>query len=223
MLWYLLLSVPAAVGDVPYDEFPIRGIDVSAHNGDIDFRAVKSSGIEFVLMKATEGNDFKDVRFADNYREARRAGLKVGAYHFFRFDSDGVRQAINFMHSMRGRNPDLPAVVDFEEWTNPSEVPDDTVVARLDDMLNHLRMNGYEVLIYTNKDGYDRWVKKRFGDYPLWLCSFSRIDSPDDWVLWQYSHRGSVDGIRGRVDMNVFRGDRAQWDEMCSKWLDDTQ
>lgn len=218
------VSLPSAVvGELSRVEFPIRGIDVSSHNGTIDFRAVKESGIDFVIIKATEGNGFKDPRFAYNVREARRAGLKVGAYHFFRFDADGVTQAINFMHSIRGRKLDLPAVVDLEEWTNPSAVPDDTVASRLDGMLRHLVENGYKVLIYTNKDGYDRFVEKRFGDYPLWLCSFSRIDTPIDWTIWQYSHCGIVDGVKGRVDLNVFRGDSVQWNEMCLKWLSDTQ
>lgn len=217
------VSLPDAVGELPKSEYPVRGIDISAHNGVVDFQAVRASGMEFVLVKATEGNGFKDSRFVDNVREARRAGLKVGAYHFFRFDASGVTQAINFMHSIRGRKLDLPAVVDLEEWTNPSSVPDDTVAARLDDMLRHLRCNGYDVLIYTNKDGYERFVKGRFSDYPLWLCSFSRIDESDDWVLWQYSHRGEVSGVDGHVDMNVFRGDSVAWNEMCLKWLGETQ
>lgn len=217
------VSLPDAVGELPKSEYPVRGIDISAHNGAVNFHAVRASGMEFVLVKATEGNGFKDSRFVDNVREARRAGLKVGAYHFFRFDAPGVTQAINFMHSVRGRKLDLPAVVDFEEWTNPSSVPDDTVAARLDAMLRHLRYNGYNVLIYTNKDGYERFVKGRFGDYPLWLCSFSRIDESEDWLLWQYSHRGEVPGVDGNVDLNVFRGDSAAWNEMCLKWLGETQ
>lgn len=217
------LSLPDAVGELPESEYPVRGIDISAHNGVVDFQAVRASGVEFVLVKATEGNGFKDSRFVDNVREARRAGLKVGAYHFFRFDVPGVTQAINFMHSVRGRKLDLPLAVDFEEWTNPSSMPDDTVSARLDEMLRRLQCNGYNVLIYTNKDGYERFVKGRFNDYPLWLCSFSRIDESGDWVLWQYSHRGEVPGVDGYVDLNVFRGDSAEWNEMCLKWLGETQ
>lgn len=69
--------------------YPTRGIDISAHNGTIDFGKVKKAGYDFVIIKATEGTDFKDSMFSDNLRRAREAGLKVGAYHFFRFDTDG--------------------------------------------------------------------------------------------------------------------------------------
>ena len=79
-----------------FSDYEIVGIDVSAHNGDIDFDRVKAEGIEFVFIKATEGSTFKDKRFVDNVRKARKAGLKVGAYHFFRFDTPGYMQGLNF-------------------------------------------------------------------------------------------------------------------------------
>lgn len=69
--------------------YEVRGIDISAHNGPIDFERIRNEGIDFVFMKASEGSGFKDVAFFDNYRNARKAGLKVGAYHFFRFDEIG--------------------------------------------------------------------------------------------------------------------------------------
>lgn len=85
------------------EEYPVRGIDISSHNGDIDFGALKQAGIDFVLIKASEGSSFKDPRFYTNIARARKAGLKVSAYHFFRFDATGYMQALNFLHSLRGR------------------------------------------------------------------------------------------------------------------------
>ena len=105
----------APVQTAPYpdpERYEVRGIDVSAHNGEIDFPIVRDDGYEFVLIKATEGATFKDRRFISNLRRAREAGLKVGAYHFFRFDTPGYMQGLNFLNSVKARALDLPLVID---------------------------------------------------------------------------------------------------------------
>lgn len=185
--------------------YPIRGIDISAHNGEIDFERVKGAGKEFVIIKATEGTDFKDSMFVDNLRKARKAGLKVGAYHFFRFDTDGELQAINFMHSLRNRKLDLPAVVDIERFGNPDGHEATMIITRLRTMLTYLEKEGVEVMLYSNKDDYERYLKGNFGHYPLWLCTFTEPGNDIQWSIWQYSHRGTVDGIKGKVDLNTIK------------------
>ena len=82
------------------DKYPIVGIDVSAHNGDIDFQKVKDDGYSFVIIKASEGVSHHDSKFDINYDNARNAGLKVGAYHFFRKNTDGLNQAKNFLETI---------------------------------------------------------------------------------------------------------------------------
>ena len=129
-----------------FSDYEIVGIDVSAHNGDIDFDRVKAEGIEFVFIKATEGSTFKDKRFVDNVRKARKAGLKVGAYHFFRFDTPGYMQGLNFVNSIHGRNLDLPAVIDIEEFTNPNFQTTKLVMNRVTEMADHLESHGYRVM-----------------------------------------------------------------------------
>ena len=196
------------------DVYPIRGIDVSAHNGVIDFEAVAADSIDFVLIKATEGGDFKDRRFHRNIEAARRAGLAVGAYHFFRFDTSGYLQGLNFVNSIAGHQLDLPVVIDLEEYSNPRISSTEMIVRRLRDMIAHLERHGYRVMIYTNKDGYERFVKGRFEGIPLWLATFTPPPSEVTWRLWQYSHRGSVNGIDAKVDMNVFAGSRDAWQQL---------
>lgn len=78
----------------------MKGIDVSAHNGMMNLDAAADDGIEFIFIKASEGENFRDENFVLNYQKARHAGMKVGAYHFFRFDVDGVKQAVNLMRSV---------------------------------------------------------------------------------------------------------------------------
>ena len=193
--------------------FPIRGIDISAHNGTIDFDKVADDDIEFVLIKATEGGTFKDSRFHDNYRRARDAGLRLGAYHFFRFDVDGEMQGLNFVHSVRGKRLDLPLIIDIEEYNNARNVPTDTIISRLGRMLSHVEREGYRVMLYTNKNGLTRFLRGRFGGYPLWICSFTDppIAGEGRWTMWQYSHWGRVEGCNGVVDLNTFNGDSAAW------------
>lgn len=202
LIYRRVLAPASAVVPDPV-AYPIRGVDLSAHNGDVDFDRVASDGISFALLKATEGTDFKDSRFAENYDRARNVGLRVGAYHFFRFDTDGRLQAINLLHSVRNREVDFPLVIDVEEWGNPDAIATSEIVGRLRDMISHLRYFGRDVMIYTNKDGYERFVRGNFDDYPLWLCSFTEIDPTINWHLWQYTHRGRVAGVGGNVDISV--------------------
>ena len=75
------------------ERYPVRGIDVSRHNGMMNLDAAAAEGVEFIFIKASEGGDFRDENFRLNYQKARHAGMKIGAYHFFRFDRDGIEQA----------------------------------------------------------------------------------------------------------------------------------
>ncbi len=194
------------VANPSWEEYPVRGIDVSAHNGNIDFQDVKADGYSFAIIKATEGSAFKDARFHVNVARARRAGLKVGAYHFFRFDAAPYMQALNVMHSLKGVPLDLPLVVDIEDWTNPNDRPAPRVVQRLVSFINELKRNGYEVMIYTNKQGYKKYVERRLSGLPLWICSFTEVPADMDWTFWQFTHRGKVKGVEGAVDIDIFKG-----------------
>lgn len=212
IIWF---HVPERVisysADIDENEYQLRGIDLSAHNGKVDFGQVSDAGIDFVILKASEGSRFRDSRFDENYRMAMDNRLYVGAYHFFRFDVDGVVQARNFMGAVDGKDLSVPLVIDVEEYGNPIFFSTEKVVRRLRDMIDELTVNEYPVMIYTNKDGYAKFVRGNFDDYPLWLCTFSDPPETIEWTLWQYSHSGEVDGIKGDVDLNVFYGDEEQW------------
>lgn len=185
--------------------YPIRGIDISAHNGVIDFEKVKNAGYQFAIIKATEGTDFKDAMFIDNLRQARQAGLKVGAYHFFRFDTDGYLQALNLLHSLRHRKLDFPIAIDIERFGNPDGHQASIIISRLQDMITCLEKEGIDIILYSNKDDYDKYLKGKFDNYPLWICTFTEPEPNLNWDIWQYSHRGKIDGIKGDVDLNTIK------------------
>lgn len=210
-------------GEVVVDrsKYPIVGIDVSSHNGDIDFYKVKNDGYSFVIIKASEGVDFQDNYFTSNYNRAQANGLMVGAYHYFIMNSDGINQAKNFVEAVGWRKLDLPLVIDIEEDEKLNKnVSDDIAMRNLNDMIDNLQSRGFKVMIYTNGNGYKKYVKDRqFVNVSLWLCSFK---SPDNikhipHQLQQYSKKGHVDGINGDVDLDVFNGDEQMW----RKWLTD--
>jgi lysozyme len=204
---------------VNHDKYPIVGIDVSAHNGDIDFEKVRADGYTFVVIKASEGVDHHDSKFDINFDNARKAGLKVGAYHFFRKNTDGLNQAKNFLETIGWRKLDLPLVIDVEDWSNDKNVKDDRTQKHLDAMIDNLRSRGHQVMIYTNGDGYKKYIKDGQININLWLCAFKNPDKLKHipHQMQQYSHWGRVKGIWGDVDLNVFNGSQQQWD----KWLKD--
>lgn len=189
------------------EEYPLRGIDISAHNGEIDFSRLYDDGVRFAYIKATEGADFIDRRYHTNANGLARNGIPAGAYHFFRFDRDGEMQAWNFIHALRGRNFLLPPAIDVEEWGNADDPGTKRVQKELRRMIALMQKEGYNPIVYTNKKGYRRYVRDHFTDVPLWICSFTDppIDSDPSvpWALWQFSHRGSVQGISGPVDLNT--------------------
>lgn len=196
--------------------YPIAGIDVSKHNGDIDYQQVRDDDYQFVFIKASEGMTYKDDAFERNYQGARKAGLKVGAYHFFRKNRTGQEQAENLLAVVKGKELDLPLVIDLEDdWGNGATVNRKMAIERVMDMIEILTGKGYQVMIYTNLDGYNKYYKDMLGDHDLWLCSFTRPDllTSLPHCIQQFSHEGKVKGAKGKVDLNVYRGSRSDWEQ----------
>lgn len=236
--WLLLLGVAALVVlfglyvgrryilphsvNVDRYRYPIAGIDVSKHNGEIDFDQVSDDNYQFVFIKASEGKTYQDDAFERNYAGARNAGLKVGAYHFFRKNRSGKEQADNFLNVIKGKPMDLPLVIDLEDdWGNGVNIDRKLALERVLDMINILNDKGYPVMIYTNLDGYGKYYKDMLGDHDLWLCSFTSPDLLPEMphCIQQFSHEGNVAGVKGDVDLNVFRGTKKEW----NRYLDDVQ
>lgn len=204
-IYIVIYGISSKIVNIDKEDYPVKGIDISSHNGSIDFKKVEEDGVSFVLIKATEGASFKDNRFESNYSGVRNTGMKVGAYHFFRFDINGTLQGMNLLNAIRGKILDLPVAIDVEEHGNPA-TPTPSVIKRLNEMIEHISAKGYDIMIYTNSNGYKRFIEPYFADYPLWICKFSKPHNDIEWKFWQYSHWGEVDGISGEVDLNIFNG-----------------
>ena len=202
---YLLVRPPMRSIVPDQKVYPVHGVDISSHNHVENWDSV-AAAVDFVMIKATEGGNWNDRHFEEHYSNARSRGVKVGAYHFFRFDREGLPQGINFYNSIWNKTFDFPVVIDVEDHGNPSGIPEELIIDRLAGMVTFLEARDKKVMFYTNKQGYQKYIARRFPAYPVWICSLSSCPDPSvNWLFWQYSHDGEVSGVSGEVDLNVYR------------------
>lgn len=201
---------------VPNRRPPLRdgeryGIDVSNHQGEIDWQAVADYGIEFAYIKATEGGDFTDRRFDVNWTGAGEAGLDRGAYHFFTLCRPGDEQARHFLAVAPPDPEALPPAIDLELAGNCSRrPPPDEVDAEVREFLAIVEGAwDREVIVYVRDDWNDRYPVRDELDRPLWHFRFLRRPNVDGWVIWQIHGFAHVKGVSGGVDLNIMR-DRRQ-------------
>ncbi|MGN0594714.1 MAG: GH25 family lysozyme [Hominimerdicola sp.] len=193
--------------------YTVKGADVSAYQGEIDWN-VLSEQIDFVFIKATEGAKYTDDCYDYNIENALKTDIKVGAYHFFSFESSGKAQAENFISNVEKQKNMLPPVIDVEFYgkfiNEPAEK--ETVVENVRTMADILYEHyGKKPIIYCTGKAYNYYIKGNFDDCGLWLRNvyFNADRQTKDWDFWQYSDTEILDGYKGEekyIDMNVFKG-----------------
>ena len=196
--------------------YKVHGIDVSHHQGEIDWEAVKATDkqeypIRFVFMKATEGGDHKDRLFVDNFRQAREVGLVRGAYHFYNPNTDPIRQADFFISQVKLETGDLAPVLDIERKPrNKAQLQADLVK-----FLNRLEQHyGVKPIIYTSYKYRLHYLDTpELSSYPLWIAHYyvDALSYDGPWQFWQHTDYGTVPGIEENVDLNVFNG---SWNDL---------
>jgi lysozyme len=205
----------------PY-RFPVQGIDVSHHQAAIDWNQVAQAKLAFAFIKASEGGDFKDTRFAANWEAAGKIGLRRGAYHFFTLCRGGAEQASNFIATVPPSPDDLPPVVDLEFHGNCAARPSlEEFSLELQTFLAQLRAAyGREPILYTTHAFYRSYLRRNFFSQPLWIRDLFRqpqLGPNRAWTFWQYSSAGRIPGIHGPVDLNVFYGSPEAFTEFIEK------
>lgn len=195
-------------------KYPIRGVDVSSYQGEIDWKTLSKQDIDFAYIKATEGSTHIDPHFMDNLQNAQKTDLKVGAYHFFSFDSSGNKQAKHFCEVVPAVSEMLPPVVDVEYYGKYSE-KSKLSVRKIRLQLHHFidkiqAYYGKTPIIYATEESYDRFIAGDFEENPLWIRSvYSGVAKDIDWTFWQFSNRHVLSGYKGDerfIDMNVYNG-----------------
>ena len=194
-------------------KYPVRGVDASHYQGQMDWQTIARQGITFAFLKATEGSGTVDDCFAENWENARAAGLAVGAYHFFSFDSPAETQADNYCAVVPVTDNALPPVIDLEYYRSDNLPETDEVRRNLRILLERLRSAyGRKPIIYTTRTCWSHYLEDTDLDYTLWIRSIYTEPSDcfvPEWTFWQYNPRGMLDGYTGGdvlIDLNIFRG-----------------
>ena len=201
-------SAPDAPAPAQPNAFALQGIDVSHHQGRIEWEDVAADGIDFAFVKATEGTDWIDPRGHSNWQNAKAAGLRVGAYHYYLLCETGASQAEHFIDIVPIDATALPPVIDLEHAQNCGlDQTLEEVRAEISVMISKLRHHyGQDPILYTTNAFYRDWLQNAFPANLVWIRDIQTYpELPDgrDWTIWQYSHRGRVAGIDGEVDLNV--------------------
>lgn len=197
-----------------YGDKARQGIDVSHHQGDIEWEIVASErNIKFAYIKASEGATHQDTRYNYNIAAARNNGIKVGSYHYFHPDVPVGEQAENFLRVTLAQKQDLIPVIDVEQSgeLSPQQVCDS--IALFASLLQEVFHT--PPMIYTHQKFYNKYLQNSFNEYPLWVARYGlffikpapQLDDGRIPDVWQYSNRGSIEGISVRVDLNTLCGD----------------
>lgn len=206
----------ALYGNVTYPDGKVRGIDVSHYQQDINWEKLRNAEIQgtplrFVFVKATEGSDIIDENFNQNFYDARKNEIIRGAYHFFSTKTPAEKQARFFCKIVQLEDYDLPPVLDVESI---GELSPQKLKSEVHTWMNIVeRHYGVTPILYTSYKFKNSYLNtKDFDKYPYWIAHYY-VDSltyKGEWVFWQHTDAGHIDGIKGYVDINIFNGDYKQ-------------
>lgn len=188
--------------------FPSFGIDISHHQGEIDWETLLKKEhydtiIQFVYCKATEGSDHIDTKWKKNRALLQQLAIPNGAYHFFQPKSEPRPQAKHFLNIWKKTDLDLPPVLDVET----EGFSDEDLRKKMEIWLEEVeKQTGMRPIIYTSLNFFETKFKDHFKNYKFWIAAYSRKpECIDDSriIHWQYSEDGELPGINEKVDFNV--------------------
>ena len=222
LIFNVIHTVKLYTGAIPpekpdFEKYPVKGVDVSRYQGNIDWHVLSEQDVTFAFIKATEGSAYQDPCFTYNWRESQNSNVYVGAYHFFSYESSGKTQAQNFIETVGTLNGNLPPVVDLEFYGKYVSEPLSKKETRaiLNELLEKLEEHyGVKPIIYTTIKAYYHYILGGgYGKYPLWMRDTYR-EPLVSWEFWQYSDEGILEGYDGvqtdqqerYIDLNVYHG-----------------
>lgn len=189
-----------------------KGIDVSNWQKNVDYKKVKDAGVEIVYMKASQGQRSKDKSFETNYKNAKANGLKVGFYHYVNATSvdSAEKEAEFFCSVISGKDPDCKLVMDYEEFGGVSKTQINRIAEAF--LTKVKQITGKEVIVYSNLyNSRNTFSKELAGKYQLWLAYYASENAMrnatsnwENWIGWQYTDEGRLNGVSGYVDKDYF-------------------
>jgi lysozyme len=193
--------------------YPVRGLDISHYQGTIAWNQVRTDGLSFIYVKATDGDETVDPEFVNNWEGAASAGLARGAYHFYDFCKDGAAQAAHFIATVPPAPGLLPPMVDLEKSVDCGVMPDkaDFRPELAAFVASITAAYGRAPILYVNYQTYAAYLQGENDPYQLWITDPDHAaPTLPGWTLWQYSFNGLVPGIPNMVDLDVFSGGPAE-------------
>jgi GH25 family lysozyme M1 (1,4-beta-N-acetylmuramidase) len=203
------------------------GVDVSSYQGDIDWEAVAATGVQFAMIRAgyrgyTEGVLHEDSCFRKNMDGAVSAGLDVGVYFFSQAvsEEEAEEEAQYVLELLDGYQLTYPVVFDWERQsvdTSRTRLTDgETQTACAAAFCGVIKQAGYLPMLYFSPSkGYDELELERFTELPFWLANYTQNWAATNFQyhfsMWQYEQNGTVDGIDGKVDLDLCLTDFGQW------------
>ena len=187
----------------------IHGIDMSHYQGEVFWEAVgENTKMAYVYLKATEGGDRIDHMYEQNIELAHKYGLKVGSYHFFRPKTELKKQLENFTAQCRPGQQDLIPMIDIETKGGLStEAFCDSLFKFLDMVEKAYKQ---KPLLYTGTNFYNRYLCGQLSEYKLMIAQYSTqepiLNDDKDYIIWQYTGKGHLNGVNGYVDKSRFMG-----------------
>lgn len=191
--------------------YQVHGIDISHYQGDVDWSKLEQTRegqfpVRFIFMKATEGGDYADRRFVANFDSAKAHGFIRGAYHFYNPKTDAAKQADFFINSVKLEPGDLPPVLDIEKKGKNTKKLQQDLKLWLQKVEQHY---GVKPIIYASYKFKMSYLNDSvFDSYPYWIAHYyvDSVKYQGDWKFWQHTDVGTLPGIDGKVDLNIFNG-----------------
>jgi lysozyme len=200
-------------------EFNPVGIDISEYQGTILWDSVRvienDFPVRFVFVRATVGMDRADLKFVENWRALQNRGYTRGAYHYYRPNENSTQQAALFIKNVVLEKGDFPPVLDIEQLPKKQSIAQLKVGIRnwLQIVEKHY---GEKPIIYSGERFYKDFLKDDFPEYTFWIANYNFFveNLKPEWRFWQFTEKGSVSGISGFVDVNIFNGTEAELQAM---------
>ena len=200
----------------------IFGIDISEYQGDVNWNDIycteDAAKIDFIISRATAGIDKVDDKFKVNWKNSRKKGFIRGAYHYYRPDEDPTEQALNFIETVTLYPSDLPPILDIEK--KPKKISKEQFITNLNIWLKIIKKH-YKIqpIIYSGQSFHEDYLQEHFPDYLTWIANYNFFTETmqPNWHIWQFTEKGYVNGIKGNVDVNIFRGNIEDLKELTIK------
>jgi lysozyme len=199
--------------------YNLHGLDVSLYQGRINWEKLgkinRTIPVDFVIIRATMGALGEDKEFPRNWKGAKKKNLIRGAYHYYNPNVNSTLQAENFILTADLKSGDLPPILDIEKVSTIQNM--EGLRRGIRNWMERVEQHyGVKPILYTGSSFYKSYLDGHFDEYHLWVANYRRVHNPirEDWVFWQFTEKGTIAGIRGFVDMDVFNGTRSDLENL---------